>query len=99
MQMELMRLWSLRRSLVVFVTHSVDEAVLLADKFLLMSPRPGRVLEVVDVPLARPRWDYDVRADPEFIRLRTYLWDRVREMVVTDANSDFYGREISPRRS
>jgi NitT/TauT family transport system ATP-binding protein len=97
MQIELMRLWDLRRSLVVFVTHSVDEAVLLADRIVLMSPRPGRVLEVIDVPLPRPRWEYDVRAAPEFIRLRAYLWDRVREMVTTDASSDFFGRDAGTR--
>jgi NitT/TauT family transport system ATP-binding protein len=97
MQIELMRLWDLRRSLVVFVTHSVDEAVLLADRIVLMSPRPGRVLEVIDVPLPRPRWEYDVRAAPEFIRLRAYLWDRVREMVTADASSDFFGRDAGTR--
>lgn len=92
MQVELMRLWSLRRSLVIFVTHSVDEAVFLADRIVLMSPRPGRVLEVIDVPLPRPRWKYDVRAELEFTRLRSYIWSRIRDMVLADERSDFYGR-------
>ncbi len=70
MQMELMRIWGERRGVVVFVTHSVDEAVLLADQVVLMGPRPGRVLESHDVPLPRPRWDYDVRARPAFTELR-----------------------------
>jgi NitT/TauT family transport system ATP-binding protein len=92
MQMELMRLWNLRKSLVVFVTHSVDEALLLADTVLLMSPRPGRIVESIAVPLPRPRWSYDVRSEPEFLRLRSYLWDRIRSMVVADERSEFYGR-------
>ncbi|CAN5328681.1 ABC transporter ATP-binding protein [soil metagenome] len=94
MQIELMRIWTARKSLVVFVTHSVDEAVLLGDKVVLMSPRPGRVLEVLDVPLPRPRWQYDARAEPEFVRLRSYLWERISSMVLADRDSDFFGRDL-----
>lgn len=94
MQMELMRLWSARRSVALFVTHSVDEAILLADQVVLMGPRPGRILEVIDVGLERPRWTYDVRAEKRFIELRAYLWDRIRTLVLTDPESDFYGRDL-----
>ena len=94
MQIELMRLWSVRRSVALFVTHSVDEAILLADKVVLMGPRPGRILEVIDVDLKRPRWSYDVRAEPRFIELRAYLWDRIRTLVLTDPESDFFGRDL-----
>lgn len=94
MQIELMRLWSVRRSVALFVTHSVDEAILLADKVVLMGPRPGRILEVIDVELKRPRWSYDVRAEPRFIELRAYLWDRIRTLVLTDPESDFFGRDL-----
>ncbi|MYZ47274.1 ABC transporter ATP-binding protein [Propylenella binzhouense] len=92
MQAELMRLWALRRSVVLFVTHSVDEAILLADRVVLMGPRPGRILEAIEVELPRPRWRYDVRAEPRFIELRAYLWNRIRELVLSDENSDFFGR-------
>ncbi|HWU18555.1 MAG TPA: ABC transporter ATP-binding protein [Devosia sp.] len=94
MQIELMRLWTLRKSVALFVTHSVDEAILLSDQIVLMGPRPGRVLEVIDVGLNRPRWTYDVRAEPRFIELRSYLWDRIRTLVLTDPQSDFYGRDL-----
>ncbi len=93
LQIELMRIWAEKRGVVVFVTHSVDEAVLLADKVVLMGPRPGRIVEVVDVDLPRPRWEYNVRADPNFVRLRTHLWERIKEMVVTDPTSAFFGRD------
>ncbi len=93
MQMELMTLWAKSRSVIVFVTHSVDEAILMADQVVLMGPRPGRIVEVIPVNLPRPRWGYNVRADPEFIRMRTYLWERIKDMVVTDPGSDFFGRE------
>lgn len=92
MQMELLRLWGERRGIVVFVTHSVDEAVLLADRVLLMGPRPGRILESHDVPLPRPRWDYDVRSHPAFTALRALLWERIRTMVMDDPESDFFRR-------
>jgi NitT/TauT family transport system ATP-binding protein len=99
MQYELLRIWGERRGVVVFVTHSVDEAVLLADRVLLMGPRPGRILESFDVPLPRPRWDYDVRARPEFVELRGLLWERIRAMVVSDPDSDFFQRLPGPRRT
>jgi NitT/TauT family transport system ATP-binding protein len=92
MRFELMRLWAERRGVVLFVTHSVDEAVLLSDRVVLMGPRPGRVVDSFDVALPRPRSEYDVRARPEFIELRNVLWDRIRTMVMSDPNSDFFRR-------
>jgi len=94
MQFELMRIWAERKGVVVFVTHSVDEAILLADKVMLMGTRPGRILEVFDVNLPRPRWNYDVRARPEFIELRTLLWDRIKTIMMSDPDSDFYQRTV-----
>jgi NitT/TauT family transport system ATP-binding protein len=95
MQIELMRIWNRSKPLVMFVTHSVDEAILLSDKIVLMGPRPGRILEVIDVTVPRPRWRDDVRALPEFIELRNYLWNRIRDLVLNDPLSDFYGRDLS----
>ena len=53
---------------------------------------PGRVLAAYDVPLPRPRRDYDARARPEFAGLRAELWTRIREMVISDPGSDFFRR-------
>ncbi len=94
MQIELMRLWYGRKSVVVFVTHSVDEAVLLSDRIVLLRPRPGQVAEVVNVDLPHPRWDYDVRARPEFVELRHHLWERIKAMVAADPQSEFYLRKV-----
>jgi NitT/TauT family transport system ATP-binding protein len=55
MNMELMRVWSEERKTVIFITHSIPEAVLLGDRVVVMSPRPGRISEVVDVDIGRPR--------------------------------------------
>jgi NitT/TauT family transport system ATP-binding protein len=94
MQIELLRIWQQHKSVVVFVTHSVDEAVLLSDRIALLRPRPGRVAEVLDVELPHPRWEYDVRERREFVALRHYLWERIKAMVAADPESEFYGRGV-----
>jgi NitT/TauT family transport system ATP-binding protein len=63
MSIELLRIWSERPKTVVFVTHSIPEALLLSDRIVVMSARPGRVTELIDVPLKRPR-TIDTLADP-----------------------------------
>ena len=84
MQEELMALWQESRKTVIFVTHDLDEAVLLADRVLLLSPGPGRVRRLVDVNLPRPRTGYDVRAHGEFVRIRSEMWSALRGDLVDD---------------
>jgi NitT/TauT family transport system ATP-binding protein len=79
MQEELLRIWDYRRKTVLFVTHSMEEAVLLADRVILMSPRPGRVHEIIDVPLPRPR-GRDTERTREFTDIKELLWDKLRVM-------------------
>ncbi|MDT8858118.1 ABC transporter ATP-binding protein [Paracoccaceae bacterium Fryx2] len=90
LQIELMAIWARHRALVLFVTHSVDEAILLADRIVLMGS--GRVLEQIEVGIERPRWSAEVRADRRFLDLRAYLWNRIRDLVLSDPASEFYGR-------
>jgi NitT/TauT family transport system ATP-binding protein len=68
MRLDLEALWIANRMTIILITHSVDEAVALADRVIVMSPRPGRVEQIFDVPIARPR-GLHVRKSPEFVEL------------------------------
>lgn len=79
LQEDLLALLERKGKTVIFVTHSMDEAVRLGDRVVLMTPRPGRVREVIDVPLPRPR-PPDLDEYPKFIELKEYLWKQLRAM-------------------
>ena len=72
LNLELQRIWMHTRSTIVFVTHSIPEAVFLADRIVLLSPRPGRIHSVVEVPFARPR-AASLSDDAEFHRIVRHL--------------------------
>jgi len=73
MQDELLGTWQQERKTVVFITHDVDEAVYLASRVVVMSPRPGRISQIIDVPLPYPR-NEDLRLSPEFAQIRARVW-------------------------
>jgi len=77
---ELLQMWSRRRMAIVFVTHDIDEAILLSQRIVLLKPRPGRIDEIVDVDLPEPRWQNDPRTLPAFASMREHLWERVHAM-------------------
>jgi NitT/TauT family transport system ATP-binding protein len=76
MTLELLSIWERQPKTIVFVTHSIPEAVLLADRVVVMSARPGRIAEIIPVALKRPR-SFDVEGDPEFQRCT----HRIRELI------------------
>jgi NitT/TauT family transport system ATP-binding protein len=75
---ELLRIWSQTAKTVVFVTHSLTEAVYLADEVLVMSARPGRIIDRIDITLPRPR-TYEMMATDVFGRLRDRIWQQIRK--------------------
>ena len=82
LQEELLALWQADQRTVLFITHSLDEAILLADRVLVMSARPGRIIADIKVPFARPR-DPSVRSTAEFAKLEGEL----RELLRNEVNS------------
>ena len=82
LQEELLRIWSESRKTVIFITHSIDEALVLGDRVLVMSGRPGRLKADLRITFPRPRAVYDLKGDPEFGRLGREIWHLLREEVV-----------------
>lgn len=74
LQEELLRIWSEVKQTVVFITHSIDEAITLADRIIVMGQRPGRVVSTIDVNIERPRTVSSVRRDPSYAPLRDSIW-------------------------
>ena len=77
MQAELMRIWSIEKRTVLFVTHDIEEAIFLADRVIVMSQRPGRVVEIIDVDFPRPR-DENLRTLPAFTEMRSRIWQTLK---------------------
>lgn len=75
---ELLRIWSTTNKTVVFITHSLTEAVYLADEVYVMSPRPGRIIDHIEIDLPRPR-TYEMMATDTFGRLRERIWQQIRK--------------------
>jgi len=91
MQIELLRLWDERKLTALFVTHSVEEAILLADRVVVMGQAPHSLREIVPVTLPRPR-DDTIRSDPDFLELRRGLSGTIRALITSDPTSPFFNR-------
>jgi NitT/TauT family transport system ATP-binding protein len=81
LQEEMLRILDQERKTIVFVTHSIDEALLLGDRVIVLTARPARVREALSVPYGRPRSVAAVRADPAFGTLRARVWDLLRQEI------------------
>jgi len=97
MQEMLLNIWEHDNRTVLFITHDVEEALFLGTRVVVMSSRPGRVLEDVRADLPRPR-DYSVLGHPDFVRIKGELFALVREQTIAAA-ADAAGRTPSSRAS
>jgi NitT/TauT family transport system ATP-binding protein len=87
MQDELLRIWSGTGVTSLLITHSVDEAILLSDRILVMSGRPGRVIEEISVGMSRPR-ERGMETTQEFVELRHRIWELLSAPVGVATNAD-----------
>ncbi|WP_437806066.1 ABC transporter ATP-binding protein [Sorangium sp. So ce1078] len=81
LQEELLRIWERSRKTILFITHSIDEAVYLGQRVAIMTSRPGRVKRIVEIPQEIRGYE-DARSTPEFGRLRHEIWTLLREEVL-----------------
>jgi NitT/TauT family transport system ATP-binding protein len=90
LQAELVRIWEQTGKTVIYITHSIDEALMLGDRTVIMTAQPGRIKRVIDVPFAHPRNLMTLSASPEFGRLKLDIW-RVLEDEVMRARAEEEG--------
>ncbi len=76
LQSELLETWERDRKTCFFITHDVDEAIILAQKVIVMSARPGRIKEIVDIDIPYPR-DQETKMSPRFLELKNHIWSIV----------------------
>ena len=76
LQSELLETWEKDRKTCFFITHDVDEAIILAQKVIVMSARPGRIKEIVDITIPYPRTQ-ETKMSPEFLELKNHIWSQV----------------------
>ena len=81
LQEDLLQTWEKEKKTVLFITHDVEEAVLLSTRVVIMSARPGQIKEIVDIDLPYPR-NQATKMDQEFIKHRNYIWDTVYKMYL-----------------
>lgn len=76
LQSELLETWQKEKKTCFFITHDVDEAIILAQKVIIMSARPGRIKEIVDINIPYPRTQ-ETKMTPEFLELKNHIWSQV----------------------
>jgi NitT/TauT family transport system ATP-binding protein len=96
MQAELLRIWRESGKTIIFVTHQIDEAVYLSDRVVVLSARPGRLKQVVDIDLERPR-QLEVKRSPEFTAYTLEIWQMIEEEARTAAEIEA-NQQLEQRR-
>lgn len=81
LQSELLRIWEATQKTIIFITHGIEEAVYLGQRVAVMTSRPGRIKQVIDVPFQSRRSEEDLRSNPDFVRLRHTVWELLKDEV------------------
>lgn len=85
MQEELLSIWKANRKTVIYITHDIEESIMLGDRVLVMSGRPGRIREEITIPFERPRL-YTLRDNPKVIEMKWHIWKMLEDEVKKDLN-------------
>jgi len=93
LQDELLRIWRETGKTIVFITHSIDEAVYLGQRVAVMTSRPGRLKEIVTIDHVESEDDGDVRSNPDFARQRHTIWNLLRDEVIDAARTESGSRD------
>lgn len=80
LQDELLRIWEQEQKTVIFITHSIEEAIYLADRVIVFTPRPARVERTIHVPFGRPRRE-GLKTSGPFLELRREIWEVLKKGV------------------
>ncbi len=78
MQEEMEKILAETKQTVIFITHSIDEALMVGDRVAVMTSAPGRIKEVITVDLPRPRWQHDIKSMPRYVEMREHIWHLLR---------------------
>jgi NitT/TauT family transport system ATP-binding protein len=81
LQSELLRIWEATKKTIVFITHGIEEAVYLGQRVAVMSSRPGRIKQIIDIPFEARSTEDDLRSNPEFVKLRHDIWELLKDEV------------------
>lgn len=95
LQDELLHIWDKTGKTVVFVTHSIDEAVFLSDRVAVMTANPGSIKEVVNIPLPRPRQGQGIRTSAEFNRIHQQVWELLQNDAAVSEKSYAGGQDVA----
>jgi NitT/TauT family transport system ATP-binding protein len=88
MQEELLKIWETTKKTILFITHSVEEAIYLSNEVAVMTYRPGRLKQVFPISLPYPRSEYNIRTDRRFLELKVAIHELVREEITRHANEE-----------
>lgn len=83
LQSELIDMWEKEKKTCLFITHDIEEAIILGSRVVIMSARPGRIKEIIDINIPHPR-NQKTKISEEFLKLKTYIWERVYEEYLAD---------------
>lgn len=81
LQSELLRIWEATKKTIIFITHGIEEAVYLGQRVAVMTSRPGRIKQIINIPFQSRRSEEDLRSNPEFVKIRHEIWELLKDEV------------------